>query len=194
MAFILASQSPRRKELLHQVGYYDFEITPPHTDESPLKKELPKDYVLRVSREKLNSALKENPEKVILSADTVVAKGRRILGKSETALEEEKALRLLSGARHRVLSAVCLYDPKTKSFRSRVVQTLVSFKRLSDEEIRFYIDSCEWKGKAVYAIQGLGGAFVKSINGSPSSVIGLPLFETKNLLESAGIFPAVKGL
>lgn len=187
--FILASASPRRKELLNQIGYDDFDIKPVDIDETPTKDELPTEYVKRIASQKAIKAYKENPNNVIIACDTVVAMGRNILQKPEDKTQAKIMLEKLSGRSHKVLSAVSAFDSNGKQI-NRFVLTRVVFKRLSKEEIDSYIDSKEWQGKAGgYGIQGIAGCFVKKIIGSYSSVVGLPLLEVVNILKGLGIKP-----
>lgn len=187
--FILASASPRRKELLNQIGYDDFDIKPVDIDETPAKDELPTEYVKRIASQKAIKAYKENPNNVIIACDTVVAMGRNILQKPEDKTQAKIMLEKLSGRSHKVLSAVSAFDSNGKQI-NRFVLTRVVFKRLSKEEIDSYIDSKEWQGKAGgYGIQGIAGCFVKKIIGSYSSVVGLPLLEVVNILKGLGIKP-----
>lgn len=180
---ILASASPRRKDLLAQIGIIPDQIIPADIDETPLPQELPRTYVAHLAKEKASLIACKYPEAIILAADTIVACGRRILGKPETIKEAEKMLRLLSGRRHRVYTAICVMQG-TK-LRQRTVMTQVQFKRLSDVEIADYLKSGEWDGKAGgYAIQGRAAAFIPAIHGSYSNVVGLPLAETTALLTS----------
>ncbi len=181
--FILASASPRRVELLHQMGVQNFDIIPANIDETPLKCEEPRDYVRRIARAKAEH-IAQSQQLPILSADTIVVKGRQILGKPTTPEDAKNMLQKLSGCRHRVYSAVVLWVGDNK-YKLRLVETRVKFARLSDKDIENYIASNEWQGKAGgYAIQGLAGAFVEWVNGSYSNIVGLPLRETRNLLLS----------
>ncbi|WP_321396680.1 nucleoside triphosphate pyrophosphatase [Emcibacter sp.] len=185
---ILASASPRRLELLAQIGIVPDQVCPAEIDETPQKDELPRPMAERLAIEKAQAvaALPENKTSYILASDTVVALGRRILGKPQDEREARKFLKMLSGRRHRVYSGLCLITPEGKIL-SRAVMTAVSLKRLAQRDIDSYIASGEWQGKAgAYAIQGLAGRFVKSINGSYSNVVGLPLFETANMLDGCG--------
>jgi septum formation protein len=183
MSFILASASPRRLELLRQIGLEPVEILAPEIDETPHKNELPRDYALRMACEKASAVALMRPSARILAADTVVACGRRILEKTEDEKVARKHLELLSGRRHRVYTAVCVYFPDGTQ-RIRISMTQVQFKRLHPKEIDAYLQSGEWRGKAgSYAIQGCAAAFVLHLNGSYSSVVGLPLAETKALLD-----------
>lgn len=180
--FILASASPRRLELLAQIGLSPSRVIPADTDETPLKNELPTDYASRVAREKAMAVAALHPGERVLAADTVVACGRRILPKAETEVEARRCLHLLSGRRHRVYTAVCLLDEKGR-MKERLVLTYVKFKRLTNEEISAYAECGEWQGKAGgYAIQGRAAAFIPAIYGSYSNVVGLPLAETSALL------------
>ena len=186
MRLILGSASPRRRDLLAQIGVIPDEIRPADIDETPGKDELPRRYAERLAAEK-GAALAAGlgAEDLILTADTVVAAGRRILDKPADEGAAAAALRLLSGRRHRVITAVGLR--RGDRVWARRVETQVRFKRLSDAEIAGYLASGEWRGKAGgYAIQGLGAAFVPAINGSYSNVVGLPLAETAGLLDGAG--------
>ena len=183
---ILASQSPRRKELLAQVGVYPDDIIPADINETPLKKEIPLKLAARLASEKASSVALTAPDNWVLAADTVVACGRRILGKPENISEAERFLKLLSGRRHRVISGVCLITPNKKKIL-KIITTAVKFKLLSKEELESYLEAEEWNGKAGgYAIQGYAGTFVKWISGSYSNVVGLPLFETAGMLRGAG--------
>jgi septum formation protein len=184
LRLILASASPRRLDLLARIGIIPDAIVPTEIDETPLKGELPPHYASRMAAAK--AAAVAEPGALTLAADTVVAAGRRILPKAETRDEARAALSLLSGRRHRVLSAVTLIDDLGKA-RHRVSTSTVAFKQLSAGEIDAYLDSGEWRGKAGgYAIQGRAEALVRTISGSHSGVIGLPLFETRALLRAAG--------
>lgn len=184
---VLASASPRRIELLSLIGIEPDEIIPADIDETPVKGELPRVLVQRLAMGKAAAVANDfTGEAYILAADTIVAVGRRILGKPETLAEAEAFLRLLSGRAHQVMSGVCVQAPDGR-VSSRVVLTRVRFKRLTDREIADYLAGDEWQGKAgAYAIQGRAGAFVMSLNGSYSSVMGLPLYETKAMLEGLG--------
>ena len=189
---VLASGSPRRLGLLNQGGIEPDQLLPADIDETPLKGELPRAYATRLARVKAEAALDsvrhsdELRGSFIVSADTVVAVGRRILPKADLLDEAAQCLRLLSGRNHRVHSAVCLVTPKG-AFRQRLVETRVRFKRLSEEDIEGYLDSGEWRGKAGgYAAQGIAGSFIVKLVGSYSSVVGLPLYETLSLLSGEG--------
>lgn len=180
---VLASASPRRLELLAQIGVTPDEVAAAGIDETPLKGETPRAHALRLAEAK--AAALKRPGARVLAADTVVAVGRRILPKAETESEARACLALLSGRAHRVYTAIALKSAE-EAISSRVVETRVAFKRLSQREIDAYVESGEWRGKAGgYAAQGCAGRFIISIIGSYSSVVGLPLYETANLLEGA---------
>jgi len=180
--FTLASASPRRLALLAQAGIVPARVIAPDIDERPRKSELPRAYALRLALAKAGSVAERATEAPVLAADTVVACGRRILPKAETAEEVERCLRLLSGRRHQVLTALALMRAGEKP-RTRLVVTRVAFKVLTPTEIGDYLMSGEGIGKAGgYAIQGRAEAFVRFINGSYSNVVGLPLYETLSLL------------
>ena len=184
MRLILASASPRRLELLARIGVVPDAVIPAEIDETPHKGELPIPYARRVAAAK--AAAIGEPGALILAADTVVAAGRRILPKAESEGEARVCLELLSGRRHRVHCAVTLIDAEGKA-RHRLSSSIVVFKRLSGEEIETYLASGEWRGKAGgYAIQGSAEALVRTISGSFSGVMGLPLYETRTLLRAAG--------
>lgn len=189
---VLASASPRRLALLQQIGLEPDALLPADVDETPLKLEKPRDLARRLARAKAERALlaarKDESLKgaYLISADTVVSVGRRILPKAEIVDEAASCMRLLSGRQHRVYTSVCVVTPKD-AFRERVVESRVRFKRLSQDEIDSYLASGEWRGKAgAYAIQGLAGAFVINLVGSYAAVVGLPLHETTALLEGEG--------
>jgi len=180
---ILASASPRRQELIARLGLSPDSISPARLDETPHKGELPREYAKRIAREK---ALVVGTDAHVLAGDTVVAAGRRILPKAEDRATARRCLELLSGRRHRVLSAVALKWPDG-TIREKLSKTIVRFKRLSEEEITAYLASGEWDGKAGgYAIQGAAEGLIAWIQGSHSGVVGLPLFEARALLRSAG--------
>ena len=182
---VLASSSPRRRDLLARLGVEPDRIASPDIDESPLKAELPRVYALRMAEEKA-VAVKQNTGEFILAGDTTVAVGRRILQQAADADMQRDFLKLLSGRRHHVLSAVCVIDAGGKA-RSRVSDSIVRFKQLGAAEIEAYVESGEGLGKAGgYAIQGRAEALINWMSGSHSGVIGLPLFETRALLRAAG--------
>lgn len=183
---VLASASPRRLELLKQVGITPDAVVPADIDETPLKNELPTAYVRRVAIGKAKALRETHTAHFILSADTTVAVGRRILGKSDDAEEIVKWLNLLSGRRHRVITGVSLIAPDGKQ-RDKLVTSIVRFKRLTKRDIDDYIASDEWRGKAGgYGIQGKASGLISYISGSYTGIVGLPLYETLNMLESAG--------
>lgn len=185
MVLILASASPRRLDLLARLGVVPDAVRPANIDETPYADELPARHAARLAAEKAAAAVQ--PDALVLAADTVVAAGRRILPKAEDEATAHTCLKLLSGRRHRVHSAVTLIDGEARA-RHRISTSIVTFKRLTDREIDGYLSSGEWRGKAGgYAIQGRAEAFVRFLSGSHSGVIGLPLFETRALLEAAGV-------
>ncbi len=187
MRLILASASPRRLELLAQVGLVPDAVRPADIAEVPARGELPRVYANRLAVEKAE-AVTLGPGEVVLAADTVVAAGRQILEKPADVDEARAFLKLLSGRRHTVFTAIAVRD--VAGLRSKVVATAVRMKRLSAVEIAAYLASDEWRDKAGgYAIQGRAGAFVPWIGGSYSAVVGLPLTETLGMLEAAGIRP-----
>ena len=181
---ILASASPRRRELLARIGIVPDAVAPADIDETPGKVELPRDYARRMAREKALAAASDSAH--VLAGDTVVAVGRRILPKAEDEATARRCLDLMSGRRHRVLSAVALLAPDG-TLRERLSETVVVFKRLAPDEIAAYLGSGEWHGKAGgYAIQGSAEGLIRRIDGSHSGVVGLPLYETRALLKAAG--------
>lgn len=183
---ILASASPRRRELLTRIGVVPDNIIPADIDETPHKDEIPKPHALRLAIGKAQAIAPAHNGAYILSADTVVSVGRRILPKAEDVESAKYCLELLSGRAHRVFTGVCLIAADGREL-SRVVETRLKMKRLSDIEMKTYLDSGEWDGKAGgYGIQGLAGAFISHISGSYSNVVGLPVFETHNMLIGAG--------
>lgn len=186
---VLASSSPRRRDLLALIGIVPDTIDPADIDETPHKAEQPAPHALRLATGKAAAVAARHPGAVVLAADTVVACGRRILPKTEDVGAARRCLELLSGRRHRVHTGVCVIDASGRA-RSRRVETAVVFKRLSPDEIDAYVASGEWNGKAGgYAIQGLASLFVRQIIGSYPNVVGLPLFEVAGLLRAAGIDP-----
>ena len=181
---ILASASPRRLELLSRLGLTPAEVISADIDETPLKAEVPRDYARRMAREKAQAVPTDTGH--VLAGDTVVALGRRILPKAEDEATARNCLKLMSGRRHRVLSAIALKSPDGK-LHERISETIVRFKPLSRAEIDAYIAGGEWHGKAGgYAIQGSAEGLIAWISGSHSGVVGLPLFETRALLKAAG--------
>jgi len=184
---VLASGSPRRAELIGRLGIALAAIDPADIDETPRRGELPAPYAARVAAEKAMLVAVRHPGSAVLGADTVVAAGRRILPKAEKEEEARSCLRLLSGRRHRVYSAVTLIDAGGMA-RHRLSTSVVRFKRLTEAEIEGYLDGGDWRGKAgAYAIQGYAESWVAMLTGSHSGVMGLPLFETRALLSAAGL-------
>ncbi len=189
---VLASGSPRRLSLINQAGVEPDSLEPAEIDETPERGELPRTLSVRLAREKALKAQERIRTRedlkgaFILAADTVVSVGRRIMPKPELLEEAASCLRLLSGRTHRVYSGVCLVTPND-SVKTRLIETRVRFKRLSDQDIESYLASGEWRNKAGgYAIQGLAGTFVVKLVGSYSNVVGLPLYETVALLAGEG--------
>lgn len=198
MRLILASASPRRLDLLARIGIVPDAVDPADLDETPMAAERPPLYAARIAAAKATAVAARHPGALVLAADTVVAAGRRILPKAEEDACARTCLSLLSGRRHRVLSAVTLIDAAGKA-RHRLSTSIVTFKRLTDAEIAAYLATGEWRGKAGgYAIQGRAEAWVRMLSGSHSGVVGLPLYETRALLEAAGLAmggtPAPSGL
>jgi len=189
MKLILGSGSPRRRELLAQIGVVADDIRPPDIDETPLKGEHPKDYCSRIAREKV-AAVQADTDDIVLCADTTVALGRRIMGKPADAAEAAEFLIALGGRRHRIITSVAI--KRGDQFWQRDVVSQAKMKRLSDDELNFYLTTGDWDGKAGgYAIQGPAGAFIPWISGSFTGIVGLPLAETAALLNAAG-YPLYK--
>ncbi|MDE2412449.1 MAG: septum formation protein Maf [Sphingomonadales bacterium] len=183
---VLASSSPRRRDLLARIGVIPDRIASPDIDETPLKGEAPRAYALRLAQAKARAVPRDTDE-VVLAGDTTVALGRRILPPADSQAVQRRLLGLLSGRRHSCISAICTID-REGTVRTRTVETVVAFKRLSEAEIDAYIASGEGLGKAGgYAIQGRAEALIRFVSGSHSAVIGLPLFETRALLKAAGL-------
>jgi len=189
---VLASGSPRRLSLINQAGIEPDALQPADIDEIPKRGELPRACATRLARAKAEAALatvrldEDLRGAFLIAADTVVAVGRRIMPKAELLDEAAQCLRLLSGRNHRVYTGICLVTPR-ETFRQRLVETRVRFKRLSDQDIEAYLASGEWRGKAGgYAAQGLAGSFIVKIVGSYTNVVGLPLHETIALLAGEG--------
>ena len=181
---VLASASARRLALLAQIGITPDRVHPTEVDETPLPRELPRVHAERLARAKADAV--EAPDCFVLAADTVVAAGRRILPKAETEAQASACLTLLSGRRHRVMTAMVLRAPDGRHAR-RLVESVVGLARLTSGQLRAYLDSGEWQGKAGgYAIQGRAALFVRFLSGSYSNVVGLPLFETAQLLRGLG--------
>ncbi len=183
---VLASASPRRKDLLGQIGIIPDVICPADIDETPEKQELPRKLALRLAQGKCGVVAEQHPESFVIAADTVVAVGKRCLPKAEAIEQARDCLKLIAGRTHTVYTGLVVAGPGGLQV-SRVIVSRVVFKRLSQWETDLYLKSGDWKGKAGgYAIQGLAAAFVSEISGSYSSVVGLPLFETANLLRGLG--------
>ena len=183
---VLASASPRRLDLLRQIGLEPDRVEPADVDETPLAKETPRRLALRLAEAKAAAAAARAPGAWVLGADTVVAQGRRLLGKAEDEAEARAWLELLSGRGHRVFTGVAVIAPSGRR-AVRLAEARVRFKRLTDAEIGAYLDCGEWRGKAGgYAIQGRAAGFDLQVQGSYSAVIGLPLYETRMLLEGLG--------
>lgn len=190
MTFILGSGSPRRLELLAQIGVIPDAISAPDIDETPRQNELPRPYCARMAREKV-AAVPCDDGDIVLCADTTVALGRRILGKPADVAEADAFLRMMSGRRHKVITAVAV--TRGDQTWERDVQSTVRMKSLSDAEIASYLATGDWQGKAGgYGIQGPAGALIPWISGSFTGIVGLPLAETANLLIAAG-YPLLKG-
>jgi septum formation protein len=183
---VLASASPRRLDLLRQIGLEPAAVEAAEIDESPLKDETPRRLALRLAGDKAAGVAARQPASYVLAADTVVALGRRVLPKAQSADEVRDCLRLLSGRAHRVLTGLCAIAPDSRRVR-RLVESRVHFKRLTEEEISRYAAAGDGQGKAGgYAIQGRAGRFVISLQGSYSGVVGLPLYEAANMLAGLG--------
>lgn len=183
---VLASASPRRLDLLAQIGLTPDAVDPADIDESPLPRELPAPHAARLAQAKARAVAERHPGAFIIAADTVVACGRRILPKAETEKQARTCLSLLSGRRHRVLGGLCILAPDGR-MSQRLVTTAVTFKPLDRFEIDGYLAAGEWQGKAGgYAIQGFAAVFVRALAGSYSNVVGLPLHETYALLKGLG--------
>ena len=187
--FVLASASPRRRALLEQIGYAPDAVEPAELDEAALPGERPEAHAARLAKAKAEAVAARHPGAFVLGADTVVACGRRILGKAETEEEARRCLSLLSGRRHRVFGGITAIDPEGRA-ASRLVRTAVTFKRLSAEEVAAYLACGEWRGKAGgYAIQGRAAAYIRFVGGSYSNVVGLPVHETYQMLVGLGLPP-----
>lgn len=183
---VLASASPARLELLRGIGLEPEIVASADIDETPGKNEIPREYALRIAIEKARKIKEKYPGYFIIAADTIAAAGRRIIGKAADEKGARKILELLSGRRHRVYSGLCIINPEGEKL-TRIVQTVVKFKKLDKKELDQYIASKQWQGKSgCYGIQSRAGGFIEWINGSFSNVVGLPLAETKKLLMGAG--------
>ena len=183
---ILASSSPRRKFLLESIGYNPYKIVGPRINEIPYKKELPVKLVERLAINKALEVAKDYPNDIVLAADTVKARGRLIIPKPKEESEAIKFLKLLSGRRHTIYTGVCIVKGERKICKT--VQTKAKLKLLTDDEIKCLVQSNEWKDKSGgYALQGVGGAYISWINGSPSNAIGLPVHEVYKILNGLGL-------
>ena len=189
VSLVLASASPRRLELLRQIGLIPDAVDPAAIDETPAKDETARLLAARLAGAKAAAVASRHPDAFVLAADTIVAVGRRLLGKPDDAADAARMLALLSGRAHRVITAVALAAPSGRT-AARLSETRVKFKRLTAAEIDAYLASEEWTGKAgAYGVQGRAGAFVTALNGSYTGVVGLPLYETRALLVGLG-YPA----
>lgn len=189
MKFILASSSPRRKDLLASLDITPDQIISPDVDETPLKGENPRDYVKRIAGLKAQAVHAQVKEAYVLAADTILEKNRKIILKPENKDEARRMLLSYSGKRHRALTGVCVMAPDGRTSCS-VVTTRLSFKRLMPQEVESYLLSGEWEGKAgAYDIRGKAAKFIKFLSGSYTNVIGLPLYETEALIRGLG-FPS----
>lgn len=185
-ALVLASASPRRLELLRQVGIEPDRVDPADIDETPLRDETPRRLVARLAVGKAQAVAARHPAAHVLAADTIVAVGRRILGKPEDEADARRMLTLLSGRPHKVLTGVAVIAPDGRT-ASRVVESRITFKRITDRELDAFIAGGDWTdASGGYKIHRLAGAFVTDISGSYTSVVGLPLYETLNLLGGLG--------
>ncbi len=184
--FILASGSPQRRRLLEQIGFIPKEIHPADIDETVAEKESPLHYIKRIARQKAEAVSAACPHENILSADTIIVVNQKIIQKSADAEAQTAVMRLLSGRTHKVITSVCLIH-KNGQISQKTITTKIMIKHLSKSEINDYIASEEWRGVAGYKIEGMLAGFVKKIIGSYTGVIGLPLYETKNMLNGAGI-------
>jgi len=183
---VLASASPRRIELLARLGIVPDRVLPAELDETPLKAEVPRALAIRLARAKAEAVAAEAPGALVLAADTVVGLGRRILGKPTDRAEAKRFIEALSGRRHRVMTGVCLRRPDGRR-TERLVTTILAFQRLTPGQIEAHLDSGEWQGVAGgYQIQKRAEAWVRFLSGSHSNVVGLPLFETAQLLRGSG--------
>jgi septum formation protein len=183
---VLASASPRRRELLAQIGWQPDAVDAADLDETPRKHELPSDLALRLADAKLDAIAPKHPDAFVVAADTVVALGRRMLLKAETEVDALECLTSLSGRRHRVIGGIAVRAPDGTR-RRRLITTVVAFKRLTDAEIAAYVAAGDWRGKAGgYAIQGGAAAYITQIRGSYSNVVGLGLAETYAMLTGLG--------
>lgn len=180
--FLLASASPRRLALLEQADIKPDQVVPADIDETPLPRELPSAYAKRIAETKAQTVAARHKNALILAADTVVAVGRRILPKAETQDQAEACLKLMSGRRHKVITAISIISPKGQQ-KTRLVTSVVQFQRLSTADIAAYLATKEWQGKAGgYAIQGQAATLITFMSGSYTNIVGLPLHETISML------------
>jgi septum formation protein len=185
-SFVLGSSSPRRKDLLQQIGYTPDLIVGADIDETPQPQETPRAYCVRMAVEKNAALTPQYPDSLILTADTMIALGRRIIGKPTDRADAERIIRLLSGRAHRVYSAVTVSVPHHAPV-TRLSISRVTLKRLDEQEITGFLDTLEWQGvSGGYRLQGAMAQFMISVQGSPSGIIGLPLFETAQILKGLG--------
>jgi len=185
--FILASGSPQRRALLCQIGLNPKKIAPADIDEHVLSEEKPLPYIRRIARAKAEAVAGLFPEENILSADTIIVVGQKIIQKSPDDATQTQVMQMLSGRTHRVITSVCLIDKQGK-VSQKTVTTKIVMKHLTEQEITDYVSSKEWCGVAGYKIEGMLAGFVKKIIGSYTSVVGLPLYETKSMLNGAGVY------
>ena len=185
--FILASQSPQRKMLLSQINFEPAKIEPADIDETPKNKEKPSQYVKRMAKEKALFVAKKHKGEVVLASDTVIVCGTTIIQKSKSDEEQRKVMEMLSGKTHKVLTGVCVVNKDGKAV-VKLNTTKIKMKKMTSDEIKEYVDSKEWCGCAGYKIEGQLAGYVKQMIGSYSGVVGLPLFETRNLLIGAGVY------
>ncbi len=185
---VLASASPRRLDLLRQIGVEPAEVVAADIDETPRRGELARDLALRLAAEKVRAVAGRYSGRFILGADTVVACGRRILPKAETAAQARDCLMFLSGRRHHVYSGICVLTDQGKEI-TRLCDTVVKFRRLCAQDVDFYVESGEWRGKAGgYGIQGFAESYISFMQGSYSNVVGLSLYDTMQILRGNGFF------
>lgn len=190
MKFILASSSPRRKDLLEQIGIVADVIDAPDVDETWNKGEVPREYVKRITAAKVAVVAEKYDDGFVLAGDTIVAIGRRVIGKAEDRAGAKRDLSLMSGRKHTVVSGVAVVKKVAGEIVAqslKIVETQVRFKRMSDAELEWYLDQDEWRGKSgSFTLMGAGAAFIEEIRGSHTNVIGLPLCETRNILVGMG--------
>lgn len=189
---ILASASPARKSLLEAAGFAPDRIVPADIDETPKKGEAPRSYVQRLAEEKALAIHAKFPDAFIVAADTVAVSGAKIIGKPADRADAKRIIRRFSGRRHRVLTGLCVLSPKARKKSVRLIESVVKCRNLTEAELEWYLDSNEWEGKSgCYGLQGRASCFIERINGSYTSIIGLPLSETVTTLLSIGYKPAI---